>query len=914
MEDNYCRMFATSAAIHRDAPALQTFGEKAGNVCTYGKILDETYALASALKNLGIEKADRVGVIGENHPRWAMAYLGALFAEAIVVPLDVQLSVEELRNLLEDSGTRAIFSSATQLNKVLAARDALARPLDIICLGPDGSRGDVIAMESFSAGGRESHAISEPPRCSKDDVAILVYTSGTTGRPKGVMITHHNLIAQVKGVTSCLNVNANDRLLGLLPLHHTYAQLGNFLMPLALGATVTYLEKVASPSLLLALKECRITILIGVPQLYYLFHQRIFDAVRSRALPVRVFFRLLFGVSAFAMRRANLRAGKLLFRGIHKQFGGHIRIMASAGSSFDAKVARDLSALGFMVLQGYGLTETSGAATITPMRQSRVGTVGVPIPGAEVAIENPDEQGIGEVIIKGDVVMKGYYNRADVTAEIIRDGWFHSGDLGYLDRQGLLYITGRKKDVIVLSSGKNIYPEEIENHYMASPAIREMCVFGRRGEGRYEEEQLFAVVVPNFDYLRTQKIANAGEVIRYDIENLSKSLPKHKRILSYRIQSAPLPRTSTRKIKRFEVRKDFEQRTTTEGAPASAPKQDRPDPMLATPVGQRVAEVIKAAMTRPASFSSDSNIELDLGFDSLRRIELFSSIEEMFAVKFGEAQAAEIYTVGQLIEQTEALTQGQLPSAMTAAVAKKSWREILAPTDEDAALDRTLPHDQFITIFLAYVVMKLVYLLSKALFRLGAKGVEHLPKVRPYLICPNHQSFIDPFVISSVYPYSIAKDIFHVGATEYFSNLFTRWFARALNVVPVDPDINLHRAMTVAAVGLRRGKILTIYPEGSRTPDGELKEFKKGASILATELRVPIVPAAISGAYDVWPRASKRIRLAKVRVAFGPPIDVAKLLDQWGPISEIEQYSRVNEVLRERVAELLESITPASAK
>lgn len=913
MEDNYCQMFASAASLHRDAVALQTFGGDAGNAFTYGEILDETYALACALKNLGIQRADRVGVIGENHPRWAMAYLGALFAEAVVVPLDMQLSVEELRNLLEDSGTRAIFSSPAQLEKVLAARDSLARPLDVICFGLGGARGDVIALEKFSETGRTLRNLTKPPHCAKDDVAILVYTSGTTGRPKGVMITHHNLLAQVRGVTSRLNVNAQDRLLGLLPLHHTYAQLGNFLMPLALGSRVTYLEKVSSQTMLQALRQCRITILIGVPQLYYLFHQRIFDAVRARPVPTRMLFRFLFGISAVAMRRLNLRAGKVLFRSIHQQFGGHIRMMASAGSSFDAKVARDLSALGFIILQGYGLTETSGAATITPMEQGRVGAVGVPIPGVQVAIEDPGDQGIGEVLIKGDVVMKGYYNRPDLTAEVIRDGWFHSGDLGYMDRVGLLYITGRKKDVIVLSNGKNIYPEEVEAHYMASPAIREMCVLGQTGEGRYEEEQLFAVVVPDFDYLRAHKIANAGEVIRYDIENLSKSLPKHKRILNYRIVSTPLPRTSTRKIKRFEVHKELQRWLTSGGgeSPAAATAaQELSDPRLSAPIGQRVAEIMKAALPRPVSLSSESNIELDLGFDSLHRIELLSSIEEQFGVKFGEEQAAAIYTVGQLIEQTEALTHGEVPAGKRAVVAKRTWREILASASEDALADRYVLQDKPLTMFLAYLTMRALSLLSKILFRLELRGVEHLPAVRPYLICPNHQSFIDPFVISSAYPYSIAKDVFHLGATEYFLTAFTRWFARVLNVVPVDPDVNLYRAMAVAAIGLRHGKILNIYPEGSRTPDGELKEFKKGAAILATELRIPIVPVAISGAFDVWARASKKIHLAKVRVAFGPPIDVGKLLDEWGPITEDEQYTRVNEVLRDRVAQLLERMTP----
>src|SRR5262249_33267928 len=274
--------------------------------------------------------------------------------------------------------------------------------------------------------------------------------------------------------------------------------------------------------------------------------------------------------------KVGLNPGRIFFVKIHRMLGPQIRYLVTGGSSFDPRIGRDLHKLGFTVLQAYGLTETTGGALLTPPKANVMGSVGQPLKGVQVKIVDPHPvegalHAVGEVAIGGVIAMKGYYNRPDATAEAIRDGWLLSGDLGYLDERGNLFVTGRRKEVIVLSSGKNIYPEEIEGHYLKSPFIQEICVMGLLSRpGQPFAERLHAVVIPNFEILKQRKIVNAKQVIRFDIETLSQQLPSSKRILSYEIWQGSLPRTTTRKLKRFEVEKRVRQRQASENAESAS--------------------------------------------------------------------------------------------------------------------------------------------------------------------------------------------------------------------------------------------------------------------------------------------------------------------------------------------------------
>jgi long-chain acyl-CoA synthetase len=572
-------------------------------------------------------------------------------------------------------------------------------------------------------------------------------------------------------------------------------------------------------------------------------------------------------------------------------------LFVSGGSSFDAKVAQDFHDMGFIILQGYGLTETTGACAVTPVENNVIGSVGPPLPGVEAKIISPDETGTGEILIRGPMVMKGYYKNPAATEEAVKDGWFHTGDLGRFDAKGNLFITGRKKEVIVLPNGKNIYPDELEAHYLQNPAIQEIAVIGvfsRQERG----ERLHAVVVPNFDYLKAKKVANAREFLRDQIGALSNQLPKYKRLMSYQIQSESLPRTTTRKIKRLEIKNLVEsgELQSSEGAPSPATARAEDVALMESAVGQEVINCLRESYHRDAPIDPNMNLELDLGFDSMERIELLTSLEQALNLQLPEDYGAGILTVRDLISGLEQQA-GMVTRAGIAS--RQSWKTILSR--ESASLEES---GQFHlsgagVAFFKYICLRLIYFaLFRTMMRLETRGLNHLPDKGPYLICPNHESYLDPFVLLSVLPYRIFRRMFFLGYSVVFSGWFMRLVARLTNVIPVDPDAHLLRAMKAGAAGLRAGLILGVFPEGGRSFDGELQNFKKGAAILARELSVPIIPAAIQGTFEAWPRDSMRIRPHKVKIEFGEPIFPL-------PADAADPYMTDTERLREAVASLI---------
>ena len=355
----------------------------------------------------------------------------------------------------------------------------------------------------------------------------MLYTSGTTSDPKGVVLTHGNLRAEREGAFRVIRVDERDAILAILPLFHALAQIANLLLPLTAGTRIVFLETVNSAEMMRAFVERRITAFCVVPQFYYLLHQRISERVAASGWLARAAFRSLVAVNTWTRSWLRLNLGPLLFRQAHAAIGGRMRIMLCGGSRFDPKVGRDLFGIGFNIVQAYGLTECSGAATATRLGDPHIDTVGPPLEGVEVRIAPdpaaaPDrEYQDGEVLIRGPIVMAGYHNRPDVNAVALAGGWLHTGDLGYLDRGGRLVITGRKKEIIVLASGKNIYPEEVEAHYGTSPFIKELCVLGVALPGAPSAERLHAVVVPDLEVMRERRIVNFREIIRFDLESLS---------------------------------------------------------------------------------------------------------------------------------------------------------------------------------------------------------------------------------------------------------------------------------------------------------------------------------------------------------------------------------------------------------
>ncbi len=857
---DFFEQFRANLSKFPDRVALQGLYEDGRESFSYQQVADETAGIGLFLQRSGVEPGHAVGILMENHPRWGIAFLAAQSAGAVIVPFDIQHSDETLANLIQHSGCRFLIFSALVYPRLDGIQQRLPEPLPVLVAGDSPSEG-----ASWDGVLEESDSTPPLPLVQRDldDPYLIIYTSGTTGNPKGVVLTRRNVYSNTIELLKVVQGTPEDNVLSVLPLYHVLALMVNFIVPLYMGGRVTYLDALDAQRIMKAFREEGITIFVCVPQFYYLLHRRIRQEVEAQSFLKRFLFRKLLSLSHFSEEKLGLHAGRWLFSPIHKQFGRQFRIFGVGGARFDVEVAKALRDLGFTFVQAYGMTETAALATVSAAGSDGLGSVGRPLSHVEIKIDSPNEQDIGSVLIRGDNVMKEYWRNPEATAEVIRDGWLDSGDLGYLSPDGFLNITGRQKDVIVLSSGKNIYPEELEHFYQSNcPFIEEMCIVGLAPSDAETQERLHAVIVPDFDYLRSQQVVNSYDIILYTLETLSRQLPSHQHVLSFEIRTEPLPRTTTRKIKRFEV-------TAQAVGTASSGSADRFEEATAPQgtVEEKVFELLRQ-VKNPPLIHRKMNLELDLGFDSLGRVEFFSTVQENLGVRISDSAAAEIFTVEDLVDLVQGLLGGQ---EFKGKEVRQSWTEILNEDFDEADAQKVgeilVRRPVMEAVF--YLTAKFVHLLSKIFFRIKVTGRENLPRKYPFMLCPNHLSFLDSFLVVGVLPYHVIKQIFFLGYSDYFGGRYMSKLGGMIKVVPVDSDRHLRQALRLGAEGLRRNLVLCVFPEGTRSIDGNLKPFRKGPGILATELNIPLVPVGIKGTYEAWSRGSNKIRLHPVEIHFG---------------------------------------------
>ncbi len=933
---SFIQLIIDAAESHADKKAMQIVGVE-GTEYTFGEMLDQIRSIAFRLEKEGIAFGDRVALIGENHPRWAIAYLGILYRGAVCVPIDPHGEIQTITNFLENSEAKMAFIGEDFIGHFHQAEENFGRKIPAVVLqdqeesekiaddqqtansGDENPKSEIrnpklnASFSDWAATPRPAEFDKQPPPAKSEDLANLMYTSGTTGTPKGVPLTHGNIYYETQGCQEVMNISENEVVLSVLPLFHVFAQVVNLWVIASVGATVYYIKELAPAEMTRAFETKEITLLTGVPRLWYLFHKKIFDGVAAHPIYVRWLFDKMLKSNFFLRKNLNINLGKKLFGKVHDGFGGKLDITISAGSRFDEKIAQDYYALGFTMIQGYGLTETSGAVTATRFEDNVVGSVGKAVNYAEIKLGEPNEEGAGEVLIKGKMVFNGYYKNEEATKDTFtEDGWFKSGDLGKFNDDGHLFIVGRSKDVIVLPSGKNIHPEDLEVHYAKTPMVEEICILGVKDESSTMAgaEKLIAIAVPDFAYLKQNNIANSREAIRHELDSLGRSLPEYQRVRDYIVRAEPLPRTATRKIKRFELNKEIA--ANGYDSKASPDKKQREftgedNAMLDSNVGKALVKAIKQNTENDEKIHPEMSLEIDLGLDSLSRAEVFAALEQNFSIEFDSDKAANALTVGEVVKLTNEYTG----SADAKVVATDfDWGDIVrkAEAGENIPEINAILTKSTFANWIVFIVFKIFNLIFKIFLRLEVSGLKELEKLkRPFLICPNHQSFLDPFVVTSNFDYETLSDSFAVGATQFFESSFMKSIARLLNTVPIDPDSQLMKAMKAGAIGLKHGKILNIFPEGARAFDGELHDFKKGAAILATELDMPIVPVALDGLYKVWGRNSKKINLSKVKIRFGKafyPKDV--LTDESN--SDEAKYEVVTAHLKNTIQQMLDEM------
>jgi long-chain acyl-CoA synthetase len=542
-----------AARLYGDNPFLLRSGPGGWEGYSFTRAARAMHAFAALLEAEGVKPGDRVGIQSENRPEWGLAYLAILEAGAVVVPLDAQLKAQEVGEILATAGARFCVVSARQQPLLEQVRASRLGDLVLFALDP------LPGLRSFGEGEtRFADAAAPEPRAGENDLAVLLFTSGTTGQAKGVMLSHSNLLYNVEGVARTFELGPRDRFLSVLPLHHTFESTIGLLCAMRVGSSVAYARGLDSRGLREDMTSSGATLFVGVPLLYEKLLTAIHRGIDDLPLARRLFVKSLLAVTRLVRVTTGARVGRALLRPVRDKAGmGRLRMFVTGAAPLASEVFWGFVDLGWPVLEGYGLTETSPVVCANRPRKPRPGAVGWPLVGVELRIDEPDAEGNGEITVRGPNVMLGYFGNPAATAEVVRDGWFHTGDLGRILDDGRLKITGRLKNMIATAAGKKIYPEEVEVHLANCPYVLEVVVAGGK-DARGEREEVHAHIVPNLQEL--ELLARSGgrccdeafveEVLRREVEIRCQDLAPYKRVRRVVVRKQEFPKTTTGKIKR----------------------------------------------------------------------------------------------------------------------------------------------------------------------------------------------------------------------------------------------------------------------------------------------------------------------------------------------------------------------------
>ncbi len=754
-----------------------------------------------------IENEDKVIIFMENRPELLYSFLGTWDKSGTCVCLDASLSGEELVYYINDSDSKYIYTSKGNLPKVQKALEISRKTLGIAVV-------DEIEDKEF-----DGELVINAP--APENVALMLYTSGTTGNPKGVMLKFDNILINVEGLDKYNMFVQEDIVLALLPMHHIFPLLGSGVIPLAKGATIVFLKEMSSQAMVDAFQKYKVTMMIGVPRLWEMLHQKIMEKINAS--------KVTKGIFKLAEKIDNISFSKKIFKKVHDNFGGNLRFFVSGGSKLDPKIARDFLTLGIKICEGYGMTETAPMISFTPLNEIMPGSAGKILPGIEVKIADD-----GEIIARGRNVMKGYYKRPEATAETIdKDGWIHTGDLGEI-KNDYLYVTGRKKEMIVLSNGKNINPIEIEQWIMGKTNLIQEIVVAEI------DSVLTAVIYPNFQKISEEKVTNIKETLKWGvIDSYNGKAPNYKKILDIRIVQEEMPKTKIGKIRRFMIPEMLKGKDN-ENIVIEEPKFEE-----YTMLKDYLVKVKKKPVTPFA------HIELDLGMDSLDMVELLTYLESTFGIKASEELIIENSTVEKLAEYIKE-NRGEN------VIEEVNWKEYL-----NKDIDVELPKSNIVT----KIGKAILWIVFKLYIRVKKDGAENIT-TDPVIYAGNHQSFLDAFLFNHVVPTNVLNNVYYLAKVKHFSKGYMKTLGENSNVILVDINKNLGEVLQTLAMVLRSGKSVAIFPEGARTRDGKMLEFKKAFAILAKELNIPIVPFGIKGAFEAFPSNSKFPKSSNVEIKF----------------------------------------------
>jgi long-chain acyl-CoA synthetase len=802
-------LVAEAGRRHGHRPALIIRPGFRTRTWRFRDLAETTPRVARVIREAGIEPGDRIIIWAVNRPEWGIAFLGAVHGGAVLVPLDVRQAADFGRRVAEQTQAKLVIAS----HQTLDAARTLGLP--------------VITIESLPDRARAAQPLQAPP-LGRDDPVEIVFTSGTTGEPKGAVLTHGNLVSNAQALLEVFSLRPDERLLSVLPLSHMFEQTVGFITPLLAGASVVYPVSRQPAVLVRTFKDFRATMLLIVPQGLKLLDnaiERKVDAGGKRAT-----FERLHRIARHLPR--GLR--RILFRPVLSQFGGRLSTVAVGGAAMDPQLATRWMEMGVEVLQGYGTTELSPVVSFTRRERNRLGTVGEAIPGVELKLAAD-----GEVLVRGPGRFPGYWENTDATAAAIdAEGWYHTGDLGELDADGVLTLRGRKKDMLVLGDGSNVYPEDIEAVLERDPRLKGSTVVGWPPGG---DPKVHAVLVPHDG-------ADPDEIIRA----ANARLGSHQQIRGHTVwPDDDLPRTHTLKVKKRFV---LERLAELEGAAARSPAADRSPPTGDVPVSALQALVASVADLQPAAIGPDARLSADLGMDSLARVELLGMIEEELGTYIDDGDIAEDTTVGELEAMVEARREAKRETGIYGWPLNPAVRALRIGLQQ-------------------LMILPLVALF----YRVRVRGEERLRGLTgPVLFVPNHHLHTDNAIILSSLPIiwrwrlSVAA-----AADDIFGNRLKGLGAAVLgNAFPLAREGAVRRSLELLGARLDRDFSVLIYPEGKLTVGGPMQPFLSGTGMIAVQGALPVVPMKVKINRMSWidargPDSGPR---GDVEVIFGEPI------------------------------------------
>ncbi|HEX9604940.1 MAG TPA: AMP-binding protein [Myxococcales bacterium] len=845
---------------------------------TYEELGTFSDRAARRLLHEGVRGGDRVLLLSENRPEWAMAYFGILKAGATAAPLDAQLSLAEIQNCAQAAGARVLIASPRALSR-------LGTP-------PPGLR--VLALPELLRGAPE-HGQPLRRTAAAGDVASLLFTSGTTGKPKGVLLTHRNFGSLAAKLATLFDLRVGHGLLSVLPLHHTFEFSCGLLVPLLLGAEITYLDELTAERLGEALETGNVQAMIGVPALWQLLHRRLTQEIAARPTAVRAGIQAAMALHGELRNRTPFNVGKLLFWPIHRKFGGSLRLLVSGGSALPEEVHQAFHELGFDLTEGYGLTEAAPVLSVTlPENKRRSGTVGPPIPGVELRIDQPDAEGVGEVLARGPNVMAGYLDDPEATAEVLSDGWLRTGDLGKLSDDGHLTLVGRKKDVILDASGKNVYPDELEELYGRSELIQELSIVGLpQANGAHERVACLAVPrKPDEGAGETRE--HVREKLREHMARVSADLPFWKRVKILHFWDGDLPKTATRKVKRPQVVAELRRLERAAEAGRGAGE------IAARGDDGWIYDLLADLTQKPrGTVTAQTRLAADLGIDSLLVAELSVALEKAGVAPPDEGRLAVLQTAGELARA--------LARPRAAEPAPETARENGAAEDEVPVPDAVAAAGRAAVEFFQRA-------LYGKLFELEVRGRSNVPPAGAFLVAANHSSHLDVGLVKMALGEE-GKKLASLAARDYFfDNPWKRaWFGNFTNLVPIERRGSLKESLHTAVRTLETGYHLLIFPEGTRSPDGTLQEFKPAIGYLAFAAGADILPAYLEGTHEAMPKGSflpDPRKRKKLTVRIGPPLRLSELREATHGLSRSAAHREVTRLVRLAIEALRDGTPP----